>query len=342
MKITTQQIEKMDNLSNGGAISYLIYGENYGLQSYLCEKITTEFLKSSSNPVTTIDYSDSSQSHSATLNTESFNFDFIQEKKVIKIRSVNQKTLGDLKAVFLKKNLINPDVLIIVLAESLDTKSALRSLYESEDYLGSVACYQENQSDLVKFIKNELDLKKIKYAPDVPPLIYSLTDGSRLEILSEIEKISLISSSSETIIDAQIISDLIGDPGSYAIEKIIDNIGIGKTEIVIFDLENAINDDFNMFGFIRMSLIHFGKIRKIIENISRGSTPDEEIKNNRIFFKRADIYKRQLLTLDIKKVDNIIEKFVNLEDSLKNIPSDTVNNVASIYIAKICNYVSIA
>ena len=101
----------------------------------------------------------------------------------------------------------NNNNFIVVIAKELSPSSSLRKSFESSDFIGALACYEEDKASLHQFVTSYL--ASIKKTIQPPALEYLLTNFSNREILAnELNKLSTyIGISSEiTLADTELVS----------------------------------------------------------------------------------------------------------------------------------------
>ena len=125
----------------------LIYGENTGLKDDLKKSI----IERNKNKEVIKFTQDEILRDNSLLNNEIINLSLFNDKKIIIINNITDKSLS------LIETIINQDNCIICLfSGSLEKKSKLRKLFEKEKKLGLIACYEDNEITLRNYIKKYL------------------------------------------------------------------------------------------------------------------------------------------------------------------------------------------
>ena len=158
----------------------LIYGENLGLKEVLKKKII-----SLNNEAEVINlYQEDITKNKGVILNEVKNISLFVKEKVIIINQANEKSFSDLEALLEH----NGNVKIILVADLLDKKSKLRTLFEKETNLAIVPCYKDTEITLRKLIQNELkDFKNLN--SNITNMILNYSNLNRKTILNNIEKI---------------------------------------------------------------------------------------------------------------------------------------------------------
>jgi len=162
----------------------LFYGKNNGLKTEQISKIANkikakEILKYSEKEII-----DNEEFFYNAVLTDSL-FD---ENKFIIINNASDKIYKVINELILKKK---SNTILILNADILDKKSRLRSLFEKDKKLISVAFYEDNNLTLSKIVNDFIKNKKISISQENINLIISKCNGDRLFLKNELEKIDL-------------------------------------------------------------------------------------------------------------------------------------------------------
>ena len=139
---------------------FLIYGENLGLKQDVVKSVLE--LKENKNEK----YKQFKFEEEEIMKNQNNFFNLIfsgslfDKKKAIFINRATDK-LFNLISEISKKNV--KDILIFFKADQLEKKSKIRNLFEKDKNLVCVACYLDNNFDLMKMIYDEIKQKKLNY-----------------------------------------------------------------------------------------------------------------------------------------------------------------------------------
>ena len=321
MKINSQQIQQFMPEIGKNIFSVLLHGVDYGVKIDIVNMICSKFLGAEfAKNIINLDFS-SPEEASKIMFSELMNYDLIPVKKVIKIKSASNKLTPSIQNIVNKINDINKDVLIVIIAEDLDTKSSLRILYETNGALCSIGCYADTIEDSIKIANSFLSANGVNFDQNVPKFIASCFTGDRMALKNELLKIVLFLDKNEQL-TTDICQMIIDDSLAYTPDVFLDSIGVGDLKTAITELDRAIFEGNNSVGIIRFSVFHFLKLKEMLVNISSGSNIESEITKNRIFFKRVPNYRKQLTKLTIKKVNIILSKLLKVETKIKQYNED--------------------
>ena len=158
----------------------LIYGENIGLKEVFKRKIISLNDKAD---IINLYQEDISKNKDIILN-EVKNVSLFARDKLIIVNQANEKTFPDITDLIDRKE----NIKIILIGDLLDKRSKLRALFEKDNNLAIIPCYNDNDITLRKLIQNELkDFKNIN--SNFINIIINYSNLNRKTILNNLEKI---------------------------------------------------------------------------------------------------------------------------------------------------------
>ena len=297
---------------------YLFYGSNLDLIDDTIQNIFKSF--SSKN---IIKYDESEiLTNPGEFQESIFNKSFFENEKFIIINRASDKILEIVKEI-IERDL--DSVRIILKTSSLDKKSKLRNFFEKEKKIVTSAFYEDNINSLRNLVLNILKEKKIQLSNEVINLIITKSNGNRLEIKNELEKISQYMLSNKHI-NLEQASKLTNLAENHSIEKIVDDCLSKNTKKTIDMLnENNFSNDENIL-ILKTFLYKLKRLKKLKSNLDVNKNIDNAILTFKppIFWKERDIVKQQLkvrsnidITLLIREI-NYLELMVKKNIQISN------------------------
>ena len=204
---------------------------------------------------------------------------------------------------------------ILIIAGDLATSSSLRKFCEESVYIASIGCYNETDSSIISFIKNKLSEYELKFNQDIVNRIYSNIGNNLLVLEKEIEKISLYKGDDKnlTLDDIEKITTDISDSD---ISEFINYFCILDKQNTFKSLNKLLSE--NQSIVLTRSLIsHFLLLQRINYRISNGEDISNAIKSEKVFWKEQLYIKKHLAIWDLKKINFMLEKFIELEKTSK-------------------------
>ena len=303
--------KKIDNFK-----FFLFYGENQGYKEESIKLIVKK------DEVVSYYYENeifnNLDQFTETLITKSF----FENKKLIVVKKATDKILTLIETLF-KKEL--EDVKIILIADELTKKSKLRNYFEKDKNLLCSAFYADNYQSLIFIVNDFLRNNKIEISREIINLIIERSQGSRLHLKNELEKIRNYSLNKKTINlnDVKTLSNL---NDNYQVSELVDNC-LAKNKIKLTKIlnENNLSND-EVIKIIRVFLSKAKRLYQIKKNTNDVNI-DSAINNFKppIFWKDKDLVKKQinnwtlksikLLLIETNKTEYLIKK--NFSNSLK-------------------------
>ena len=334
MLIKSYEILKKDlNFLN----SFLIYGENTGLKQDIVKSVIE--LKEKKD----IKYKQFKFEEEEIIKNQNDFFNLIfsgslfDKKKVIFVNRTTDR-LFNLISEISKKDIEN--ILIFFEAGQLEKKSKIRNLFEKDNNLVCIACYQDNNFDLIKIINDEIKQTKIKLSTESINLLIERADGDRNNLRNELNKLKSFALNKQMISYDQ-VKELTNMVGNYQNDYIV-NIclnGDKKKLNKILRENNFSFEDFLILLKIFSKKIHrllkikiFNRLEKNLDQIFNKIRPP-------IFWKEKEDVKKQVRLWNEKKLNLIIKKINEIELNCKK-NHELSTNITLDFLATVCDEVN--
>jgi DNA polymerase-3 subunit delta len=334
MLIKSYEILKKDlNFIN----SFLIYGENTGLKQDIVKSVIE--LKEKKN----IKYKQFKFEEEEIIKNQNDFFNLIfsgslfDKKKVIFVNRTTDR-LFNLISEISKKDI--KDILIFFEADQLEKKSKIRNLFEKDKNLICVACYQDNNFDLIKIINDEIKQTKIKLSTESINLLIERASGDRNNLRNEVNKLKSFALNKQ-VVSCDQVKELTNMVGNYQNDYIV-NIclnGDKKKLNKIFRENNFSFEDFLILLKIFSKKIHrllkikiFNRLEKNLDQIFNQIRPP-------IFWKEKEDVKKQVKLWNEKKLNLTIKKINEIELNCKK-NHELSTNITLDFLSTVCNEVN--
>ena len=334
MLIKSYEILKKDlNFLN----SFLIYGENTGLKQDIVKSVIE--LKEKKN----IKYKQFKFEEEEIIKNQNDFFNLIfsgslfDKKKVIFVNRTTDR-LFNLISEISKKDI--KDILIFFEADQLEKKSKIRNLFEKDKNLVCIACYQDNNFDLIKIINDEIKQTKIKLSTESINLLIERASGDRNNLRNEVNKLKSFALDKQMVSYDQ-VKELTNMAGNYQNDYIV-NIclnGDKKKLNKILRENNFSFEDFLILLKIFSKKIHrllkikiFNRLEKNLDQIFNQIRPP-------IFWKEKEDVKKQVRLWNEKKLNLIIKKINEIELNCKK-NHELATNITLDFLATVCDEVN--
>jgi DNA polymerase-3 subunit delta len=289
----------------------LMHGKNDGLKN---EKINEIIQKNKDSKIERYEEKE-------ILENKNIFFDNILNKSLFdehKLIIINRSTdkllivLDDL----LERNLL--DITFIIIADILDKKSKLRSLFEKEKDLISIAFYTDTNETLIKLAQIFFREKNIPISFENINIIVNKCSGDRGNLNNELEKISSFSVDKKKL-EIEDLMKLINLSENHSINELADTcLSKNKKKTINILSENNYGPEDSML-IIRTFLNKSKKLLNLLNDYEINKDLNRTILNAKppIFWKDKDIIKQQLKIWKPKKIQEFIYNLNGLETQVK-------------------------
>ena len=298
---------------------YLFYGENNGLKKELIEVNFRKVFKDK-----TYNY----EENSILLNQKKF-FDeiltksFFENEKLIIISSTSNKIFDVVEEIIEKRI---ADVTVILLADKLDKKSKLRSLFEKDKSLICIPFYSDNYQSLFYIAESFFKKIKISVNQEILNTLINRASGDRQNLKNEINKIENFLINKKKI-SLQEVLKLTNLSENNNFSELVDNC-LAKNEkklLNIINENNFSNDDtiiiIRTFLYKAKRLLRINnelKSKKNIENVLTSFKPP-------IFWKDKDLVKQQIKNYSEENAETLIQSISDTELKIKKNYNNSIN-----------------
>ncbi len=222
----------------------------------------------------------------------------------------------DLETLFENNNLdTNPNFLIVT-AGNLESSSSLRKYVEKSKYIACIACYEENERNLMVFISKKLKEFGFVFDNDVVEYLFDNIGSSSLIIENEIKKIDLFKGEDRNLTIDDVEKTVV-DVSSTDISDFCNSFCDLNANETFRTLNKTFNEDIEPIVLIRSLSRHFMQLQKIRFLIDGGNDINEVFKSERIFWKQQIFIRNYIKKWSLKEISNMTEKLMNVEKESK-------------------------
>ena len=328
MIIKSYEINKIDYSTNN---LILLHGKNEGLKN----EIEFEFIsKNKDNKIFKYDEKEILENNINFYNIVS-NESLFDRSKLIFINRATDKlfpifeTLSD-------KNI--SDVIIVVNAEILDKKSKLRSLFEKNKKLISIAFYPDTNETLIKLTKNFFNIIKVSISFENINIIVDRCAGDRKYLKNELEKISHFVKNKKKVDTIDIIK-LTNLTENFSVNELIDFcLSKNKKKTISILSENNFGED-EAILIVRTFLSKSKRLLNLLNDYKINNDLNMTLSNAKppIFWKDKEIVKQQIKNWTPETIKEVMYNLNKIEINMKKmsfkpliIISDFILNKSSI------------
>ncbi len=303
---------------------YLFYGENEGQKIDVIQSNFNEFTKEN-----TFKYNEKEIIENKQLLFENiYSKSFFENEKLILVSEVTDKSVDLIKQI-ISDNI--SDVKIILIAKRLDKKSKIRNLFEKEKIALIVPFYEDSPQTLITIAKKILNENKINLSQENLNLIIERTQGDRINLKNELQKIVLLSKDKKKI-DLNDISKLTNLSENYSANELVDNCLCKNKKKTLNILNENIPSNEDNILILRTFLNKLKRLRKLRLSLRESNNVDQTINAFKppIFWKDKDIIKQQIKIWELGDIETFIVDLNNTESLIKKNPqvsNQIINNM---------------
>lgn len=293
---------------------YLFYGDNEGLK---LETIQSNF--ENFNKENTYKYNEKDIiANKEIFFNNVYSKSFFEDKKLVLISDVTDKFLN------LVEDISESDlseIIIILLSKKLEKRSKIRGFFEKSKNRLCVPFYEDSVQTLITIAQKFLTENKINFSQENLNLIIERSQGDRINLKNELEKIKNLSQSRKNISFGDVLK-LTNLNENYSVSELVDNcLCQNKRKTLNILNENIPSPEDNIL-VLKTFLFKLKRLRKLAISLDENNNMEKVISSFKppIFWKDKDIIKKQLKIWKLNDIQEFIIKISNLESLIKKNP----------------------
>jgi DNA polymerase-3 subunit delta len=326
MKIAPFQIDAyIQKIANEKIVGCLIFGPESSIVNHRFDLIAKKICPNLSDPflVVTITKERFASDHSL-IASEFYSISMLGGRKLIIIKELDQAIISALKELFLEKDFAKKsDNFILIQGGDLDKSSAIRKSCEDSPYLAAIACYEDDDRVIKKFIESELNKYEIKFNQEIVDFLLEKIGKNRQVIALEIEKISLFLGQNKEL-EFDKLLELSASAAEISANEFVMNFSSKNFVLALSQAQKLFADGFEAITLIRFLTNYLQKLYSAKLDIeANGMNFEEAVKAQRLFFKIEAEFSKQLRNISLSFLTNLLQELQNLEIKIKtsNIPA---------------------
>jgi DNA polymerase III subunit delta len=158
---------------------------------------------------------------------------------------------------------------IVLEADNLPPRDALRALVEAAKLGRALPCYPDTDETLMALMRESFNQAGIRTDQDVVPTLREILGNDREVTRRELEKLVLYAASSKALTREDVLL-LCADNGALAIDAILDATGGGHSEKLELALNRALAASVNPQQLLAMLTSHFANLRRWRTEVDQG------------------------------------------------------------------------
>ena len=246
-----------------------------------------------------------------------------EEEKIIVINRVTDKLFKIISEVIEKEF---ENLIIILVSDTLEKKSKLRSLFEKSKKYACIPFYPDNNETLSKLAFQTLKNDNISISQSNLNPIINKCNGDREVLFAELEKIKNYARNGKEI-NSESIAKLTNLIENHSISELVDNcLAKNKNKTITILVENNFSNE-ECIVITRIFLNKLKKILNLCTEFQKNKNLDLTISKAKppIFWKEKEITKKQILNWTPKKIKETLYKINDIELSVMRNYENSIN-----------------
>ena len=303
---------------------FLLYGENEGQKQEFIKSNFSNFNRENTFKYYEKDIIQNNQLFFDQINSKSF----FEEEKLLIISDISDKFLNLIEEV-LDSEL--KEITIILIANKLEKKSKIRNFFEKNKKILIIPFYEDTIQSLITIGKKILNENKINLSQENLNLIIERSQGDRINLKNELEKIINLSKNNKKL-ELNDILKLTNLSENYSASELADNCLIKNKKRTLNILNENIPSSEENILILRTFLNKLKKLKKLKLNLDQNSNIDQVINSFKppIFWKDKDIIKQQIKIWKLNDINSFIVDLNKTESLIKKNPqisNQIINNM---------------
>jgi DNA polymerase-3 subunit delta len=297
VKYAGEKLSDFLNKPKFGVKAALLYGPDQGLVREYAQNLSLKCITNLSDPFSVTEFTGPQlKSDPSILVDAVYSMSLVGGDCVVLIRDAQDSIADTLEHIFSQTIQAWP---IIIEANVLTPRSALRRMFEQRTNLAAIACYPEEGYALEFFIKAFMSQEGLVIDPGALVFLCSSLAGNRQIVRRELEKLALYCLSKPDDIKKVTESDTIacvGDSSETSIDNLVFSVGEGNQSNIDRTLTKAFSEGINPVVAIRAIQRHFQRLHFVHGQMSEGGNLDQALGKLRppVFFKRKSDFQHQV------------------------------------------------
>jgi len=321
MKIANAQIDfYIQKIAQEKIAGCLVFGPDESVVNYRFDLIAKKIAPDLSDPFLVANLSKERLSEDkGILADEFFSFSMLGGRKLILIKNADVAAAGALKILFEESDFAKKsENFILICAGDLDKSSSLRKLAEDNLHFAAIACYEDDERAIKRFIESELAKNQVKSSSQVVDLLLEKFGKNRQIILSELQKIAVFLGE-EKFLNADLVNKITASESEISADEFVMNFAAQKFDVALQQSEKLFRDNFEPIALIRFLSNYLQKLYAAkLEVELQISDFENAVKSQRLFFKTEIEFRKHLKNLSLNFLTKNLQILANLEIKIKS------------------------
>lgn len=280
----------------------LIYGPDEGGVRETCKTVTARFLGSEYDPLQYVDLAEGQLSgQPGLLSDEAAALPMFGDHKLVHIMG-GAGAVPEAARLYLDRlSTPKPDSLVIISAGNLKPSSALRKLAEKHDVAMALPCYALEARDIMRLARGFLEKENYRIDAQALDMLTGRLATDRGIIQRELERLVLFKGikqkgSSPGMITADDIDRALGDQTQAGVDKLIDNIALGRLDAADRALARLAEAGTSAANALAPVRLHFQTLHLALGLMEKGTPQNQALNSFKppLHFRRKPLVEEQM------------------------------------------------
>jgi len=277
--------------------AFLVYGPDSGLVSEYVGRLVEACLKGRNDPFALVRLdADILVADPGRVSDELATIGMFGGERVVWLRAANMRIDGKALVASLQPAIaaISGGYLVVEAGE-LSDKSPLRRLFDTSPDALALPCYADGPAEILRLIDDEMQEAGLSISPTARDGLAAQLGGDRIASRQEVRKLALYCHGQSLVSDDDVLA-ICGDVSSLAVDAVIDAMGLGDRHGTASAYARLIAEDIDTNAILSQALRHMLQLYLGTLDVERGRSARDvrEAQRPPIFFKRANVFERQL------------------------------------------------
>jgi DNA polymerase-3 subunit delta len=330
MKLTGKTIERFLAKPDPKILAVLVYGVDAGLVHERANQLVRTAAGSLDDPFRVAVLSGRSlKEDPARLADEAMAMSLTGGRRAVRVEDADDDVAAILKS-YLAGAATAPrtDSLIVLEAEELASRSALRKLCESADQAAALPCYRDEGAGLAGLIREKLQQEGLAISPDALSYLAARLGGDRAVTVSELEKLALYMGAGGTKVELADAEAAVGDSAAHALDDLVYALSDRDMAAVERGLARSLGEGAAPISLLRAAARHFLRLQWALGKAEQGGGIEGAMRGLRppVFFKYEDRFKAASRRWSAAGIATVLERLLATEQLCKRTgsPAETL------------------
>lgn len=314
MKVTTDPLQYCRAIPKG-IRAVLLYGPNTALIEEGVALAKKSVLTEEQNDFSVVTVTPETLKHNPNIIAEELSsYGFFASKKLLHLKDADDPFVKPMQSA-----LTEPDAghFVVIQAEELGPKSALRAWAEKANDVAAIACYMLEGANLARFVQTQFQQSNARINSDATQMLIDRLGNDLTPLKNLIQQLISFVGGENPQITADHVEALLVDQAEQEMDVVIQAVAEANMPQLDRALNTLHDSGTAMVAVLRSLQYYFYRLRQIQLALRDGEDFKMLMKRMRVFFKQEPAIKRQLRTWPVTRIDQALTEFTRLEAACK-------------------------